>query len=138
VRTYFEKLLLNLDLADELSGQKFESAIKKLSGGRREVGAKCSWCYDDDVQFWKEDNLHGRTIPHPMHWFYGGILIPTPDYELRGEIDYETCVVVVTNYPVEKGYVETDWTPLLTILTTPQIHRFHIMETIRPARPLPV
>jgi hypothetical protein len=134
MRTYFENLTLKLDLVKELGTKEFETAIKKLLGGSRLAGSRCAWCYKEDVDFWKTDSLYNGKIPHPGNWFYGGWLIPTPDYEMRGEIEHESCVVVVTQYPVEKCYVECDWTPLLSILTEPEIVRFHIMETIRPAR----
>lgn len=138
MKNYFDTLLTQLKSAEELDEENFSKSVKLLSGGKRMAGAKCAWCYEDDFAFWKEDSLHGRKVPHPMHWFYGGILIPTPNYEMRGEIDYENCVVIVTEYPVEKCYVECDWTPLMTILTTPSIHRFHIMEIIRANKLLPL
>jgi hypothetical protein len=38
------------------------------------------------------------------------------------------------DYPIEKENPEVDWVPLLTLLTSPELHRFHVMETVeRPA-----
>lgn len=120
------QLLRQIEDAGAMHGAAFDAAINRLSGGKLVAGARCAWCYADDLQFW------GNPIPHPKDWFYSGIVVPVPDYEMRGgEIDHDKCVVVVTGYPVEKVYVECDWTALLSVLTSPGIHRFHVMETVR-------
>lgn len=126
---YMKDLLKELEDAEAMHGPDFDSAIKKLSGGKLVPGARCAWCYEDDVSAWKE---FGGKTPHPKDWYYHGIIVPVPDLEMRGtEIEHDKCVVVVTEYPVEKCYCETDWTALLTILTNEGIHRLHVMETIR-------
>lgn len=106
-----------------------EDAIKKLSGGELRAGAKCAWCYEDDVEFWKSE---GIRMPHPKDWHYYGLIVPFPDVcDGRGRFEPEHACVVILGYPVEKENPRVDWAPLTRVLTSPRLHRFHVMATIR-------
>lgn len=108
-----------------------EEALKKLSGGELRAGAKCAWCYEEDVDFWKHER---EPMPHPMRWPYSGILMPFPDVcDGRGTIELEHVCVCILDYPIEKENPATDWAPLSRVLTSPRLHRFHVMATIKPA-----
>lgn len=131
MKNYMKRLVKQVEDAEAMETDAFMAAINKMSGGTVEACAPCAWCYEDDVEQWK---LMGDGMPHPKDWPYRGIIVPIPDYELRGQIEHEKAVVIVTEYPVEKCYVECDWTALLSVLTSPDLHRFHIMEPVQVCR----
>ena len=133
MKAYLERLSELHKETEEIYGKPYDDAVKRLSGGRLEAGARCAWCYADDLKVWCE--LEGGKMPHPKDWPYCGIIVPIPDHDGRGELDPEKCVVCVLSYPIEKENPEVDWTPLLTILTSPGLHRFHVMERITVAKP---
>jgi len=128
MRAYFNQLLGQIEDAEAMHGPAYAAAIKRLSGGKLEAGARCAWCYADDLEHW------GSRIPHPKDWFYSGLIIPLPDTDGRGELEPSDCIVCVLDYPIEKENPEVDWTALLSVLTGPSLHRFHVMETIRPMK----
>lgn len=133
MKAYLERLAELHKETEEIYGKPYDDAVKRLSGGRLEAGARCAWCYTDDLKVWCD--LEGGRMPHPKDWPYDGIIVPIPDHDGRGELDPEKCVVCVLSYPIEKENPEVDWTPLLTILTSPGLHRFHVMERIIVAKP---
>lgn len=126
MREYMQQLSDQLDDAEVLHGPAFDAAIRRLSGGKLEAGARCAWCYAEDVE------LFGSTLPHPKDWPYHGFLVPVPSHDGRGELEPDRCVVCILDYPVEKENPEVDWTALLSVLTSPRLHRFHVMAKIRP------
>lgn len=128
MREYMKQLLRQIEHAEAMHGQNYDAAIKRLSGGRLEAGARCAWCYTDDLEFW------GNPIPHPKDWVYSGIIVPLPDNDGRRELEPDKCIVCILDYPIEKENPEVDWIALLSVLNNPALHRFHVMETIRPAR----
>lgn len=127
MRTYMEHLLEQIQDAEYVHGPAYDEAVKRLSGGILEAGAPCTWCYADDLEFW------GRTVPHPKDWFYKGFIVPIPDRDGRGKLEPDQCMVCIIDYPIEKENPQVDWTALLTLLTTPGLHRFHVMATIHAA-----
>ncbi len=133
MKAYLERLSELFAETEEIYGPPYDAAIKRVSGGRLEAGARCSWCYADDLKFWCD--FEGGKMPHPKDWPYSGIIMPIPDHDGRRELEPDKCVVCVLDYPIEKENPEVDWTPLLTILTSPGLHRFHVMETVRMMMP---
>jgi hypothetical protein len=128
MKAYMNQLLKQLEETESLYGPPYDNAVTRLSGGKLEAGARCSWCYADDLKFW------GNPIPHPKDWFYHGLIFPLPDHDGRRTLEPDKCIVCVLDYPIEKENPEVDWTPLLSVLTGPELHRFHVMETVRLAR----
>lgn len=126
---YFNRLAEQIQNTEEIFGKPYDEAIKRLSGGRLEAGARCSWCYADDLKFWCD--FEKGKVPHPKDWPYYGYLMPIPDKDGRGELEPEHCIVCVLSYPVQKENPEVDWVPLLHLLAGPGLHRFHIMEKRR-------
>ena len=129
MKAYLERLSELFAETEEIYGPPYDAAIKRVSGGRLEAGARCSWCYADDLKFWCD--FEGGKMPHPKDWPYSGIIVPIPDHDGRGELEPEKCMVCVLDYPIEKENPEVDWTPMLRLLTSPGLHRFHVMETIQ-------
>lgn len=127
MREYMKQLCEQLQDGEAMHGPAYDAAIKRLSGGNLEAGARCSWCYADDLAFW------GNPMPHPKDWFYHGLIVPVPDHDGRRTLEPDKCVVCVLEYPMEKENPEVDWTALLSVLTAPGLHRFHVMETVRTA-----
>jgi hypothetical protein len=128
MREYMNQVLKQIEDAEAMHGPAFDAAVNRMSGGALKAGARCAWCYADDLGFW------GNPIPHPKDWFYSGIIVPLPDRDGRGKLEPDQCIVCVLDYPIEKENPQADWTALLSVLTSPGIHRFHVMETIKLAR----
>lgn len=128
MREYFNNLLAQIEDGEYMHGPAFDAAIKRLSGDKLEAGARCAWCFAEDLEFWGRNS---RKIPHPKDWFYSGFLVPVPDKDGRGVLEPDQCIVCVLDYPIEKENPEVDWIALLSLLTTPSLHRFHVMQKIR-------
>lgn len=121
----YEKVL------DFLVSEKAKAALKKISG-RLLPGAKCAWCYEDDVAFWKSEGL---PYPHPKDWPYHGFIVPFPETDGRHEMDVEHVCLVVTSYPIEKENPMADWSCLVTIFELGELHRFYVFEPIKLQQP---
>ncbi len=128
MREYLKQLLDEIEDAEAMHGKPYDAAINRLSGGDLKSGERCSWCYADDLKLW------GNPIPHPKDWFYHGLIIPLPNHDGRSVLEPDECIVCILDYPIEKENPEVDWTALLSVLTSPGLHRFHVMETIRTMR----
>jgi hypothetical protein len=133
MKTYLKRLAEQIEEAEGLYGEPYDNAVKRLSGGKLEAGARCSWCFADDLKFWCD--FEKGKMPHPKDWFYEGIIMPIPNHDGRRELEPDKCVVCVMDYPIEKENPEVDWVPLLTLLTSPGLHLFHVMETVRMMMP---
>lgn len=90
---------------------------------RLKIGARCAWLFDED------SDGERKFIHCPDRWFYSGIIIPWPDQELRGSaLEIDQAVIVITEYPCEKTYVEVDWVPLEAMLANPTLKAFHVFD----------
>lgn len=124
MKSYLAKLAADYDKALEfLASPAGERGQKKISGGKLEPGAKCAWCYKDDVAMWRQWK---ESMPHPKDWPYQGFIMPFPETNGRGDMEPEHVCVVITDYPVEKENPVTDWAVLACLLESNDLHRFHI------------
>jgi len=81
------------------------------------IGMRVGWYYKEDEEFWREDGLDPRENTQ-----YSGIIIPRPDLVMRGcNLEAEDCVIVMTDYPVEKEYCEATWFSLRRLLDNPEL-----------------
>jgi len=133
MRAYMKELLKQIEDAEAMHGPPFDAAMKRMSGGKLTAGAKCAWCFEDDIEFWRSE----KQAPHPKDWFYSGFIVPLPDHDGRGVLQPDRCIVCVMDYPIEKENPSVDWVALLSLLTSPGLYRLHVMETIQiaPLRP---
>lgn len=130
MKRYLDQLSKAIEAQDTLltkDGQ-FDAAVKKVRG-QLLPGAKCSWCYASDAQFWK--NEEDYEIPKPEQWPYSGFVVPFPETCGRRQMEVEDVCVVVTDYPIEKENPVTDWVPLLAILAIEDLHEFHVFGHTR-------
>lgn len=117
---------------------QYEGALEALCvvkpedkvAGRLIPGAKCAWCFEDDIEYWKSERL---PYPHPKDWPYHGYIMPFPETNGRSEMEAEHVCVVIVDYPIEKENPVTDWTTLAQILSSPKpkLHRFYVFEPVR-------
>jgi len=134
MKRYLAKLASDFERAEEfLASREGELGLKKLTG-RLMPGAKCAWCFEDDLEGWK----HSQTsMPHPKDWPYSGFIVPFPDTDGRGEMQPEHVCVVVVDYPIEKENPVTDWAVLACLLEISDLHRFYVFENVGFAAKLP-
>lgn len=127
MRESLKQLCDRIQDGEAMHGKAFDDAVNRLSGGPLAAGSRCAWCYADDLTFW------GNPIPHPKDWFYHGLIVPVPDQDARNckFLEPDKCIVCVLDYPIEKENPEVDWTALLSLLTSPGLHRFHVMAKLR-------
>jgi len=86
---------------------------------------KKTWFSDTDIRmWWHKDREHAREVCpdfyndlNAMHEAEQWLFNSNPGYWNR-------------SYPIEKENPQVDWTALLSVLTTPGIHRFHVMENV--------
>jgi hypothetical protein len=127
MKTYLERLSESYDRSgEELISPEGEAGLKKIEG-KLMPGAKCAWCFRDDVEFWKSEKL---PYPYPARWPYQGFIMPFPETNGRSEMEEEDVCVVVVDYPIEKENPVTDWTTLARLLTSPELHRFYVFSNI--------
>ncbi len=88
-------------------------------------GAKCFWCYEEDVEFWKEFGDGMRPV---NQWPYSGFVVPFPETNGRNTMEVEHVCVVMTDYPIEKENPTTDWITIGQILQTPTLHKFIVIN----------
>lgn len=127
MKSYLAKLAADYDKVLELLASDEASAALKKITGRLIPGAKCAWCYEDDVAFWKSEK---QPYPHPKDWPYHGFIVPFPDTDGRHEMDIEHICLVVTDYPIEKENPETDWSVLALLFESPDLHRFYVFSDV--------
>jgi hypothetical protein len=127
MKNYLEKLATDYDKALEFLASPFGEKQQNKITGRLIPGAKCAWCYEDDVKFWKEDE---QPYPHPKDWPYQGFIIPFPETNGRGEMEAEHVCVIIVDYPIEKENPVTDWAVLACLLEVQDLHRFYVFEQI--------
>lgn len=129
MKTYLEKLAADFDRAEEfLCTPKGEAGLKKITGILK-PGAKCAWCYKQDVEQWK---MIGEKIPYPSKWPYHGFIVPFPNTNGRNTMEPEHVCVVIVDYPIEKENPETDWAVLACLLEATDLHRFYVFAEIKP------
>lgn len=131
MKNYLQKLATDYDRAEEfLCTPAGEAGLKKITG-RLLPGAKCAWCYKDDVDQWKQMR---EPMPHPKDWPYQGFIVPFPDTDGRGEMEPEHVCLVIVDYPTEKENPETDWYVLVLLFESINLHRFYVFEEIHLAQ----
>lgn len=129
MKPYLEKLAIDHENALEtLCKPEVEKQLHKIQGSLM-PGARCAWCYEDDVEYWKK--YCDGEYRHPKDWPYTGLLVPFPETCGRNEMEAENVLVVVTEYPIEKENPTTDWTTLAKLLEGPGLHRFYVFEEIK-------
>ena len=88
---------------------------KKIKCEKLVSGQIVHWYYSDDLEFAKEHDFNVKDDAP-----YTGMVVPFPDVELtsheRTDLESEHCMIVVTSYPVEKCYCESDWVYLHRLL----------------------
>ena len=94
--------------------------------GKLIAGSECFWCYEEDVEFWKEFDDGMRPV---NQWPYSGFIVPFPETTARHEMEPENVCVVMTDYPIEKENPVTDWLTLAQILDTPTIYKFVVSNS---------
>lgn len=95
--------------------------------GRLLSGARCAWCYDEDVGFWRRER---EPIPHPKDWPYQGFIMPFPEVDARSEIQPEHACLIITNYPIEKENAKVDWCVLALLFESEDLFRFYVFEPV--------
>jgi hypothetical protein len=122
---YLSKLASDYERAGEfLCSSAGISGLKKITGPLI-PGARVAWCYEDDVEFWKSEELPMRK---PENWPYRGFIIPFPETSGRHEMEPEHVCLVITDYPVEKENPVTDWSVLALLFESPDLHKLHVFE----------
>lgn len=124
MKSYLYKLATDYEKSEQwLASPEGEAGLKRLSGGKLKSGARCAWFFREDVDMW----VQNKGSQHLKDWFYRGIIVPFPNTDGRSELEPEHCCVVVLEYPIEKENPQTDWATLTSILSLPDLYRFHIM-----------
>lgn len=127
MKNYLAKLATDYEKVSEfLCTDDAEAGLKKITG-RLVPGARCAWCYKDDVELWKRDRI---PYPHPKDWPYQGFIMPFPETCGRREMDIEHVCLVVTDYPIEKENPVTDWCVLALLFESDELHRFYVFEPV--------
>ena len=129
MKYYLTDLAKKYDDVFEFLGQddqaKVDAAIRKIIG-KLEPGARCSWCFKDDVAWWKEEKMM-REMKNPENWPFNGFIIPFPETNGRSTMEIEHVCVVITDYPIEKENPVTDWTTLASLLACDDLHEFRVL-----------
>lgn len=90
------------------------------------VGDKIAWVYKDEYDFWKQENKLGWDSSweeHKSHTCYTGIILPPPDFEMRGgNIELEDAIICIIDYPCEKCYPEVDYVTMDRLLSNPYLY----------------
>ena len=125
MKHYLARLAVDYERAEEfLCTTAGEDGVKKISG-KLIPGAKCAWCYKDDIDLWK---MSREPIPDPKYWPYQGFIMPFPNTDGRGEMEIEHTCLVVVDYPIEKENPETDWSVLAVLFEIPDLYKFVVLS----------
>ena len=91
------------------------------------AGQRIGWWYREDEEYAKEC---GDTVEEDIPFM--GVVVPGPDIENRsgsmGEFDSEECVVVVTVFPVEKCYPDTDYVAMKRLLNNDDLVKVIVID----------
>ena len=108
-----EDLPLNIDNVDKINCEL-------------ESGKRIYWYYKEDKSFFANE---GEDVKEHYRDIFSGIIVPVPDTEINhGELDFEQCVIVIDQYPVEKEYCEVDWTALKRLLDDDELVEIFSVE----------
>lgn len=106
------------EIADEYSiyRDKYGNDIKPrwnlVENLNLDAGDWIEWCYQEDIDFYKEENLTNDWMRKNMP--YRGLLVQLPDSE-HFCIE-ENAVVMITKYPCEKTNCEIDYVSLIKLI----------------------
>lgn len=85
--------------------------LDKLYCESLKLGTRIYWYYKEDLEQFADEAPHIRD-----YHLYSGIVVPLPDVENRGELEYNECMVCIDQYPTEKEYPQFNWTALNRLL----------------------
>lgn len=94
------------------------------------IGSKISWCYKQDVKFWKSEHYFDsnpkdkveKEAWYASHSQYRGILFTLPEKIFR--ID-ENAVVCCYDYPIEKENATCFWISLDRLLLNEDLYKIY-------------
>jgi hypothetical protein len=90
--------------------------------GELKIGKRFYWYYKEDLEFFTDE---GEKIKDHLFDIASGIIVPIPDtMNNHGELDVESCFVVIDNYPAEKEYPEVEWISLFRLLDDEELVEF--------------